>query len=152
MRILMRDSLIQATCMQAIEHNIWYNLVYLSRGRLGQATNKNAKADVIYMYKRQMEYHALCFLCLCRFSCNAAPLRGSSTTKSGGLERQPEGVKELHPTKEMKWGIDSDLVFEVGPDPMHHNPMCWIEAAPAHGELSGGDGMAAAFASPARHA
>ena len=58
MRILMRDSLIQATCMQAIEHNIWYNLVYLSRGRLGQATNKNAKADVgyahIYMYKRHM--------------------------------------------------------------------------------------------------
>jgi hypothetical protein len=63
MRILMRDSLIPATSMQAIEHNIWYNLVCLSRagrqaGRLGQATNKNAKADVgyahIYMYKRHM--------------------------------------------------------------------------------------------------
>ena len=50
-----------------MDHMIWYNLVCLSRagrqagrqaGRLGQATNKNAKADVgyahIYMYKRHM--------------------------------------------------------------------------------------------------
>ena len=76
----------------------------------------------------------------------------STTTKPRELVRQPEGVKEFHPAEEMKRGSDNDLVFEVGPDPIPHNPMFWIGAAHAHSELSGGDGMAAAFASPARHA
>ena len=75
----------------------------------------------------------------------------SRTTKP----REPtklKGVEEFHPADEMKRGSDNDIVFEVGPDPMPHNPMCWIGATVAHSELSGGDGMAAAFASPARHA
>ena len=50
------------------------------------------------------------------------------------------------PAKKMKRGSDNDLVFEVGKDPMLHNPMCWIGASPAQSELGGGDGMAAAFA------
>ena len=50
------------------------------------------------------------------------------------------------PAKKMKRGSDNDLVFEVGKDPMLHNPMCWIGASLAQSELGGGDGMAAAFA------
>ena len=51
----------------------------------------------------------------------------------------------------MKRGSDNDLVLEVGKYPSPHNPKGWIGAERAHGELGGGDGMAAAFASP-RHA
>ena len=58
----------------------------------------------------------------------------------------------MDPANEMKRGSDNDLVLEVGPYPMPHNPMCWIGGERAHSELGGGDGMAAAFASPTRHA
>ena len=110
-------------------------------GRLGQATNKNAKADVGYAH---------IYIYVPMFFMPKRVLRCTSrTTTPRDLERK---VDELHPTNEMKRNSDSDLVLEVGPYPMPHNPMCWIGAAVAHSELSGGDGMAATFASPARHA
>ena len=59
---------------------------------------------------------------------------------------------KIDETDEMKRSSDRDLVVEVGPYPMPHNPMCWIGAAGAHSELSGGDGIAAMFAHPVRHA
>ena len=58
----------------------------------------------------------------------------------------------MHPAEKMKRGSDNDLVLEVGKYPSPHNPKGWIGAERAHGELGGGDGMAAAFASPTRHA
>ena len=146
MRILMRDSLIQATCLQAIEHNIWYNLVCLSRAgrQAGRQTRPSNKQ------KRQSRCWIRTYIYVPMFFMPKRVLRCTSrTTTPRDLERT---VDELHPTKEMKRSSDSDLVLEVGPYPMPHNPMCCIGAAVAHSELRGGDGMAATFASPARHA
>ena len=122
-------------------------------GRQTRPSNKQKRQSRCwirtYIYVQKTHDYPLCFLCLKGFYCMQ---RCTSRTTKPREPTKLKGVEEFHPADEMKRGSDNDIVFEVGPDPMPHNPMCRIGAAVAHSELSGGDGMAAAFASPARHA